>query len=153
MFRSHATSRFSLLSFHTTIINMDSFGYFENDLFLPLPLYNMSQSLPPKIALETVSFSRNLCHISMSFVHTLTWQSVLLQVTACSVLYMLSLAIYRLYFSPVAHFPGPFLAKVTHWYEFYYNFIRTGEYYLKIRGMHDKYGMMSHIVHEYSIHG
>lgn len=30
--------------------------------------------------------------------------------------YLAYLAIYRLFFSPVAHVPGPTLAKVTFWY-------------------------------------
>ena len=28
----------------------------------------------------------------------------------------IGLVIYRLYFSPVSHIPGPFLAKTTFWY-------------------------------------
>ena len=56
--------------------------------------------------------------------------------------YVLSLVIYRLHWSPLAAFPGPFLAKVTHWYEFYHNFVRTGKYYERIREMHDKYGVL-----------
>jgi hypothetical protein len=36
-------------------------------------------------------------------------------------IYLLGLTVYRLFLSPVAHIPGPFLAKVTYWYEFYYD--------------------------------
>ncbi|TWU78279.1 hypothetical protein ED733_008291 [Metarhizium rileyi] len=39
-----------------------------------------------------------------------------------------------------AAFLGPFLAKLTHWYEFYFNFMCTGMYYEKIREMHEIYG-------------
>lgn len=54
--------------------------------------------------------------------------------------YTICLVIYRMYLSPLAAFPGPFLAKTTHWYEFYHNFIRSGKYFEKIKDMHEKYG-------------
>ena len=77
-----------------------------------------------------------------SFTQFPKWPLLFLLLTFCSISYVLSLIIYRLYWSPLAIFPGPFLAKVTHWYEFYHNFVRTGKYYEKIREMHDKYGML-----------
>lgn len=52
----------------------------------------------------------------------------------------LSGAIYRLYFSPIAQFPGPKLAAVTLWYEFYYDIILSGQYIFKVRELHAKYG-------------
>jgi hypothetical protein len=55
-------------------------------------------------------------------------------------MYVASLVIYRLYLSPIAHIPGPFLARVTHWYEFYHNFVRIGKYYEVIEDMHRHYG-------------
>lgn len=38
---------------------------------------------------------------------------------AAVILYTVYGAIYRLYLSPVAKFPGPKLAALTFWYEFY----------------------------------
>lgn len=55
-------------------------------------------------------------------------------------LYTVVLVIYRLYFSPLAKFPGPKLAAATLWYEFYYDIIKTGQYTFKIRELHAKYG-------------
>ncbi|KAI9673869.1 MAG: hypothetical protein M1817_002075 [Caeruleum heppii] len=49
-------------------------------------------------------------------------------------------AIYRLYFSPVAKFPGPKLAALTLWYEFYHDVVRRGQYIFEVRKMHEKYG-------------
>ncbi|KAL4749035.1 hypothetical protein BDW72DRAFT_195277 [Aspergillus terricola var. indicus] len=54
--------------------------------------------------------------------------------------YYASLIIYRLYFHPLAGFPGPKLAAATHWYEFYYNAIQQGKYVYKVDQMHEKYG-------------
>lgn len=50
------------------------------------------------------------------------------------------LVIYRLFLSPVAGFPGAFWPKVTFWYEFYYEWIKPGQYYRKIHEMHARYG-------------
>jgi len=54
--------------------------------------------------------------------------------------YYASLAIYRLYFSPLAKFPGPKLAALTLWFEFYYDVVKRGEYTWKIAEMHKQYG-------------
>ena len=57
-------------------------------------------------------------------------------------LYIVSGAIYRLYFSPIAKFPGPKLAALTLWYEFYYDVIKKGRYAWEIKKMHEKYGSL-----------
>lgn len=49
-------------------------------------------------------------------------------------------AVYRLYLSPVAKFPGPKLAALTFWYEFYYDVIKRGQYTWKIQDLHRQYG-------------
>lgn len=49
-------------------------------------------------------------------------------------------AVYRLYLSPIAHFPGPRLAALTFWYEFYYDVVRSGRYTWRIAEMHAQYG-------------
>ncbi|SMR47054.1 unnamed protein product [Zymoseptoria tritici ST99CH_1A5] len=55
-------------------------------------------------------------------------------------LYFFTLAVYRLYFSPLAKIPGPKLAALTLWYEFYYDVVLKGQYTWKIGEMHEKYG-------------
>src|SRR6266487_2371566 len=57
------------------------------------------------------------------------------------VLYVCGLFLYRLYWSPIAAFPGPLLARVTFWYEFYHNWVKSGQYYHQIEKMHQKYGI------------
>lgn len=72
--------------------------------------------------------------------HLFSFSTLLSLLIAYGILYTSILVVYRLCFSPIASFPGPFLAKVTHWYEFYHNWIRTGMYYEVIEEMHKKYG-------------
>ncbi|KAI2465613.1 putative flavonoid 3-hydroxylase [Annulohypoxylon bovei var. microspora] len=59
-----------------------------------------------------------------------------------TVLYPLVLAIYRIYFHPLAKFPGPKLAAATGWYETYIDLfaIPRGNFMEEITRMHDKYG-------------
>jgi hypothetical protein len=56
------------------------------------------------------------------------------------IVFLVSLAIYRLYFHPLAKFPGPKLAALTKWYEFYYEAILRGQFTFRIQEMHKKYG-------------
>lgn len=53
--------------------------------------------------------------------------------------YMVLKCIYRVYFSPLANFPGPRLAGATYLYEFYYAAIRAG-FPSKLRSLHKTYG-------------
>jgi hypothetical protein len=56
------------------------------------------------------------------------------------VAYLVGLAIYRLYLSPIAKFPGPKLAALTKWYEFYYEVVLRGKYSDHITELHKIYG-------------
>ena len=64
------------------------------------------------------------------------------------VLYGVYGAVYRLYLSPVAHVPGPWLAKLTFWNEFYYDVVLGGRYTFKIGDYHEKYGLHSFACHQ-----
>ena len=55
-------------------------------------------------------------------------------------LLLLSLAFNRLYLSPLAKFPGPKLAALTRWYEFYYEVVLRGQFTFHITELHKKYG-------------
>ena len=59
---------------------------------------------------------------------------------AAYAVYLVSLAVYRLYFSPLVKFPGPKLAALTNWYEFYYDVVREGEFTWQIQKLHRRYG-------------
>lgn len=60
---------------------------------------------------------------------------------AALLIYLGSLAIYRLFLSPISKFPGPKLAALSLWYEFYHDVVRGGQYCFKINELHDQYGM------------
>lgn len=67
--------------------------------------------------------------------------TAMLVIIVASILNFIWLVIYRLYFSPLAKFPGPRLVAATSWVEFYHNYWRRGQYIYEVEKMHDKYGI------------
>jgi hypothetical protein len=65
---------------------------------------------------------------------------VLVLAVVLAFLYWVCGAYHRLFLSPVARFPGPRLAALTFWYEFWYDVVRRGRYTWKIRELHEQYG-------------
>ncbi|KAE8328708.1 cytochrome P450 [Aspergillus sergii] len=63
-----------------------------------------------------------------------------MRVVIISVAYVSILALYRLFLSPIAAFPGPPLARLTYLTQWYYDWVKDGQYYLQIEEMHKKYG-------------
>ena len=67
------------------------------------------------------------------------WIQLLLLGLLCRLLYAVA---YRMWLSPVAKFPGPKMAALTFWYEFYYDLLREGGglYIWEVEKMHKTYG-------------
>lgn len=65
-----------------------------------------------------------------------SWRDILVAV----IIYYSTLIVYRLYFHPLARFPGPKLAAISRWYEAYYDLIQGGQYTPKIVQLHKKFG-------------
>jgi cytochrome P450 len=65
---------------------------------------------------------------------------VMLLLLVSTILYVLTVVLYRLYFHPLAKFPGPKIAAATRLYEFYHEIYRDGRYYQVIDAMHVEYG-------------
>ena len=61
-------------------------------------------------------------------------------VTAVAAVLVVYVATWRLYLSPISKFPGPRLAALTLWYEFYYDVIQGGMYIWEIERLHKIYG-------------
>jgi hypothetical protein len=55
-------------------------------------------------------------------------------------LYIVGTIVYRLFLHPLAGFPGPKLAAVTHLYEFYFNLVQDGMFIWEVERMHAQYG-------------
>lgn len=54
--------------------------------------------------------------------------------------YILGLTIYRLFFHPLAKFPGPKYAAISRWHEYYYEVVKQGQFTFVIQEYHKKYG-------------
>ncbi|OAG05222.1 putative P450 monooxygenase, partial [Paraphaeosphaeria sporulosa] len=70
------------------------------------------------------------------FLHSRT--ILLVCISAC--IYAIVGAVYRLFYSPIARYPGPRLAALTFWYEFYHDVVCKGRYSWKIQELHQIYG-------------
>jgi hypothetical protein len=81
--------------------------------------------------------------LAWSSLRTAPVTTSLLLAALAGITYLFSLAIYRLYYHPLAKFPGPKLAAVTSWYEFYYDIIDQGTFVWEIKQMHDRYGTIA----------
>ncbi|KAJ4393437.1 hypothetical protein N0V93_002647 [Gnomoniopsis smithogilvyi] len=58
----------------------------------------------------------------------------------CFAAYLVWLVVYRLVLSPIAKYPGPKLAALSNWYEFYYEVFQQGHFTAHIQTLHDIYG-------------
>jgi len=72
-------------------------------------------------------------------------------VLVSTTLYCIYVVFSRIYFSPIASFPDPRLAASTFAYEFYYDFVKPGQYMWKIQALHEQYGPTVRI-NPYEIH-
>ncbi|KAF2664438.1 putative cytochrome P450 [Microthyrium microscopicum] len=76
----------------------------------------------------------------MAIAAFLSTSNVALGLVISTVAYSVYTAIYRLYFHPLAKFPGPKLAALTDCYELYYDVVQQGMWIWEINRMHDQYG-------------
>jgi hypothetical protein len=56
----------------------------------------------------------------------LSSSNLALTAVAGVLIYSTALTLYRLYLHPLATIPGPKLAAITYWYEYYYDATRQG---------------------------
>lgn len=65
---------------------------------------------------------------------------LLLITLVAPIIYCVLLVVYRLFFHPLRHIPGPRLAAVTYWYEFYEDVVLNGHFIYSSPVLHAKYG-------------
>ena len=51
-------------------------------------------------------------------------------------------AVYNVFFHPLAHVPGPKLAGATYLYQTCFSLVGGSRYYVKIKKLHEIYGMV-----------
>lgn len=83
------------------------------------------------MSLSSTVFGENLSILQLSTVVLLLW--------------VIGVSIYRAYLSPLAKIPGPKLAGLTSWYEFYYDVVKGGQFTLHLQDLHRKYGSSSQV--------
>ena len=74
---------------------------------------------------------------------TTALSSALSQLSCLGVLfsiYVISLGVYRLVFSPIAHFPGSKITALSGWYETYLDVYKGGQFTFQIEKWHQRYG-------------
>lgn len=66
--------------------------------------------------------------------------------------YFVARCVYDLFFHPLQKFPGPKLAAIGFFYEFYYDVIKDGTYLWEIEKMHRTYGMEDRPLYPFDLH-
>lgn len=72
--------------------------------------------------------------------HFLDTFSVLPLAAISILIYWITLAVYRLFFHKLSAFPGPKLAALSKWYEFYFDVYLGGKFVFKLDELHKQYG-------------
>ena len=82
----------------------------------------------------------------VEFQSALSFSRIAAVFLATILVYTVSLAIYRLWLSPLSKIPGPKLAALTGLYEFYWDCLKVGQYKWRVEEMHAKYGDYHQII-------
>ncbi|KAF7596079.1 hypothetical protein BBP40_003341 [Aspergillus hancockii] len=81
----------------------------------------------------------------VAFVQNVRYWYLVIASGAALAFYTVFLVGYRLFFSPIAGFPGPKLAAATEWYEFYFQLAKDGQWGNQVRRLHEQYGAIVRI--------
>ena len=79
----------------------------------------------------------------MMFISDVAGEATTAQVAGvCALIWFLSFAVWRLYLHPLSHFPGPRLAALTRWYDFYCDVVKDGSSLKRYPALHEKFGIV-----------
>lgn len=70
----------------------------------------------------------------------LTWGNAICLFIGIWLAYSVGLSVQRLWLSPISHIPGPRLAALTQYYEFFYDVVLGGQFTFKLLELHKVYG-------------
>lgn len=70
----------------------------------------------------------------------LTWGNAICLLLGIWLAYSAGLSVQRLWLSPISHIPGPRLAALTQYYEFFYDVVLGGQFTFKLLELHKVYG-------------
>ncbi len=59
--------------------------------------------------------------------------------------FVIGTVVYRLFFHPLARFPGPKRAAISYLYEGWFDIVQGGGYTRQIANLHEKYGKSEHV--------
>ena len=125
---------------------MDSASCFSSSVLAHILHFNFSHdSFPINMAIVPIVMDN-----SQLYLPTSSYSRVVISLVALTASYLAALIIYRLFFSPLAGFPGPKIAAVTGFYETYYDFVLNGQYVFKIKEMHERYGQSVRMLNQRS---
>ena len=64
-------------------------------------------------------------------------------VTCMTIVESIRVTVYRPYFHPLAHIPGPLLARASFFHSYSYH-MKVGRFYLQNQRLHEQYGVSSY---------
>jgi hypothetical protein len=68
------------------------------------------------------------------------WVALALYAAGFYSVFFVTIIVYRLFFHPLSHVPGPLFAKTTYFYEWYYDLYLKGQFTFHLKVLHQAYG-------------
>lgn len=121
-------------------ICLSAYGYvLAKAIFFPsLPLFNFSIFRNLFLVLE-LSRKENNTKVQLAAKSIMATTTSIWYFAGAAFLYQFAVVIYRLYFSPLAKFPGPKIAAATAWYEGFFDLWKAN-FPGVLEALHDEYG-------------